>query len=368
MYLWGIGPMLRKMMRTNLPSPSNKPKEAGGYERYQQKSLLCESLFGTIKLATDTSTGSEVVLKSSSKCRLARLGNSPSTREDPRREIAVHRSMCSAQQTGISMTTGRQARSGKRSSIFSRRSNLFNRKTAPTHPNICKILDSGENEEYIWAVLEYCPRGDLLAYVQSVERLSLKSTLQYMHGITSALCHIHNQGGCHLDLSPENLFLSANGQIKLADFGQANLQAAVEIADSHVRMGKSFYRAPEIFLAQTGEIVDGQKADLFSLGIILHVMLAGHPPFASAAPSDKRFAFFKKHGSRKFLEKTNVIQYFSEEAADLLEGLLAPAETRLTIEQVRTHPYLAELAGQPHRASPNLDKKKPFEKTTKIAP
>jgi len=102
-----------------------------------------------------------------------------------------------------------------------------------------------------------------------------------LHGLD----FIHQKGFCHRDLKPENLLLSANGGLKLADFGFA---APVSGKDGYGNLmtflGTISYMAPEILFKQ---LYKGRSVDVFAAGAMLFIMLTGCPPFEIAAPQEK---------------------------------------------------------------------------------
>ena len=89
-------------------------------------------------------------------------------------------------------------------------------------------------------------------------------------------CHIHNI--CHRDLKPENILLDKDGTIKISDFGLSNLSWKFKEGPNllHTTCGTINYIAPEVI---KNESYDGQKADIWSCGVILFYLLTGELPF-----------------------------------------------------------------------------------------
>ena len=159
-----------------------------------------------------------------------------------------------------------------------------------------------------------------------------------MYGID----HCHSSGITHRDLKPENLMLDLQYYLKIADFGFA---APVEGRDRsgalHTKLGTLNYMAPEIHLKQA---YSGKSVDLFAAAIILFIMVAQHPPFTTAQPSDPFYRclaanradiFWKTHTKSKEAGSS----FFSEEFKDLVQCMLQldPAH-RPSVTEVLAHP------------------------------
>ena len=155
-----------------------------------------------------------------------------------------------------------------------------------SHPNILSIHDFGKIGGVAFAVMELLEgetlRGRLSRGALPV-RKAIDLALQASHALTAA----HEKGIVHRDIKPENLFLCANGRLKVLDFGLARLVPQVAVGGeesptlSHhtvpgTLMGTVAYMSPEQLKARP---VDA-RADIFSLGAVLHEMLSGRRPFA----------------------------------------------------------------------------------------
>jgi len=144
------------------------------------------------------------------------------------------------------------------------------------HAGIVSIFDVGENPENkeAYIVLEYVSGESLNKILAREKKLPLPRALQLAEEIAVALDYAHGQGVVHRDIKPGNILVTEEGHAKIADFGIAKLNLAHFTLPGRV-MGTPAYMAPEQL---TGESVDG-RSDLFSLGVILYAMVAGHSPF-----------------------------------------------------------------------------------------
>jgi serine/threonine-protein kinase Chk1 len=185
----------------------------------------------------------------------------------------------------------------------------------------------------------------MLTYLQKVKP-SRDESKKFFWQIAHGLQFIHGRGFCHLDLSLENVFLSEDKDTKIADFGQARREIEVSVTKPGM-IGKDFYRAPEINSSKIGDIIDGQAADVFSLGIILYILLVGNPPFSIASCKDPRFAWFQRNGFPEFVDKGKNTEFINGDVLNLLQNMLCPVERRMTIQQVIQHSYLQDFCVVP---------------------
>eukprot|EP00117_Sycon_ciliatum_P037901 scpid15967/ scgid28258/ Serine/threonine-protein kinase BRSK2; Brain-selective kinase 2; Brain-specific serine/threonine-protein kinase 2; Serine/threonine-protein kinase 29; Serine/threonine-protein kinase SAD-A len=140
------------------------------------------------------------------------------------------------------------------------------------HPHLLRLFDVYDNTKYLFLVLEYVEGGELFDYLVKRGRLSPKEARRLFRQIVSAISYCHDHSVCHRDLKPENLLLDSKNDIRVADFGMANLQIEV----MRTSCGSPHYAAPEVIM---GEHYDGFKADVWSCGVILYALLAGQLPF-----------------------------------------------------------------------------------------
>lgn len=143
------------------------------------------------------------------------------------------------------------------------------------HPCIIKIFDAQKSDDLLYYTMEYLEGQSLYRWMQRRGQMGLGSTVRVMSLLCSALEHAH-QYTVHRDLSPDNVMVMKDGSIKLLDFGLAKLttvESSFTMIGTH--LGKREYNAPE----QRANARDVDlRADIYSLGVIFHEMLAGERP------------------------------------------------------------------------------------------
>ena len=204
------------------------------------------------------------------------------------------------------------------------------------HPNIIKLYEIYENDNYIYLVMELCTGGELFdRIIQKTEQgktFTEKEVANIFYQMMSAINYCHSNKIVHRDLKPENLLLATqdeNSPIKVIDFGMSRIfndkQAMFD------KVGTAYYISPEV--------LDGfydEKCDIWSAGVILYILLCGYPPF-NGNDDDEIFESIKK---RKFVYPDAEWANISNEAKDLINKMLSDPLNRLTAEQVLNHPWL----------------------------
>ncbi|KAE9609269.1 hypothetical protein Lal_00020161 [Lupinus albus] len=144
------------------------------------------------------------------------------------------------------------------------------------HPNIVELKEVLATKKKIYFVMEYVRGGELFAKVAK-GKLKEDQARKYFQQLISAIDFCHSRGVSHRDLKPENLLLDHNENLKISDFGLSALPEQLRLDGLlHTQCGTPAYVAPEV-LRKKG--YDGSKADIWSCGIILYVLLAGFLPF-----------------------------------------------------------------------------------------
>ncbi|KAK2973123.1 hypothetical protein RJ640_012602 [Escallonia rubra] len=144
------------------------------------------------------------------------------------------------------------------------------------HPNIVELHEVIASKSKIYFAMELVRGGELFAKV-SRGKLREETAKNYFHQLISAVDFCHSRGVYHRDLKPENLLLSEDGNLKVTDFGlSAFTEHLRQDGLLQTRCATPAYVAPEV-IGKKG--YDGAKADIWSCGVILFVLLAGFLPF-----------------------------------------------------------------------------------------
>jgi serine/threonine protein kinase len=159
------------------------------------------------------------------------------------------------------------------------------------HPNIVTVHDYFEHDGVPYIAMEYLPRGSLRKHVG---KLSLAQVAAVLEGCLAGLEHAEKKGVVHRDMKPENILITEDGGIKIADYGIAkalNMTVNEEMRTATgMAIGTPSYMAPEQAM---GQAVDA-RTDLYALGVIAFDLIAGRPPFKIEA-ADTPLALMFKH-------------------------------------------------------------------------
>jgi eukaryotic-like serine/threonine-protein kinase len=159
--------------------------------------------------------------------------------------------------------------------------------SALNHPNICTVFDVGEDAGRPYIALEYL-EGEPLNRLLGAGGLPAEVVTRYGIQIADALAHAHSRGIIHRDLKPGNIVTSADGRLKVLDFGLARrdreaafLTTRLETAEEPGSKwgGTLAYMAPEVLRGGRGD----ERSDLWALGVVLHQLASGELPFSGAS-------------------------------------------------------------------------------------
>lgn len=192
-----------------------------------------------------------------------------------------------------------------------------------------------QSDSKLFFVLEYCPGGELFFYLSQIGRFKEDAARFYASNILLALHHLHSQNILYRDLKPENVLVSRDGYVKIADFGLSK-ENIYGHHDAKSICGTAEYLAPEILLNKG----HGKASDWWSFGGIIYEMLCGEPPFYSKN-KEKLFR------NIKYSEPKLDFPFLSENARDICAKLLDKnPETRLgsgqtDAEEIMKHPWFS---------------------------
>src|SRR5437899_3691019 len=145
------------------------------------------------------------------------------------------------------------------------------------HPNIVGIYEYGEHENVAFIAMEYVEGTGLRAHLDRKTRFDLPHVVAIVSQLLLALDVAHERGVIHRDIKPSNLILTPGGQVKVADFGIARIDAA-SLTQTGMVLGTPSYMSPE----QCQGLASDHRSDLFSAGVILYELLTGERPFAGS--------------------------------------------------------------------------------------
>ncbi|PIC16357.1 hypothetical protein B9Z55_022992 [Caenorhabditis nigoni] len=196
------------------------------------------------------------------------------------------------------------------------------------HPHIVKCYEIMRVDNMLYIVSEYCSTGELYATLMGKGRVTEDVARKWFTETAAAVSYLHNKGIVHRDLKTENILLGKDSKIKLIDFGFSNFQTPDQLLNTWC--GSPPYAAPELLL---GNSYDGMKADIWSMGVLLYILVTGGFPFGSESVNDLK---------RSVLSGVVKIPYWvSVECADFIRKMLVLNPTkRMTIQNVLAHRWM----------------------------
>jgi len=236
------------------------------------------------------------------------------------------------------------------------------------NPWIVNLFYSFQDQNYLYLVMEYVPGGDMMTWLIKLDIFSEEQTRFYIAETIQAIDSIHKLGYIHRDIKPDNLLLDKTGHIKLSDFGLCtglqtkrfsalykklvNTDTELQEGDTHrstqqqkidnwkrkrkvlafSTVGTPDYIAPEVFNEQGY----GSECDWWSVGVIMFEMLCGYPPFCSESPTETYRKIMNWRETLVFPDEVTL----SREAKDFVERLCCDRGDRMTIDDMRNHPFM----------------------------
>nr|GMC81834.1 CBL-interacting protein kinase 2-like [Ipomoea batatas] len=251
-------------------------------QRYEVGKLLGQGTFAKVHHARNLETGASVAIKIVDKEKIFKVG----MMEQIKREISVMRMV--------------------------------------RHPNIVQLYEVMASKTKIYIVMEYAKGGELF---NKVAKGKMKGDVarKYFQQLISAVDFCHSRGVYHRDLKPENLLLDDNGNLKITDFGLSALaESKRQDGLLHTTCGTPAYVSPEV-INRRG--YDGAKADIWSCGVILYVLLSGYLPFHDS----NLMEMYRKICQAEFTYP----KWFSSDACKLISKILDPnPSTRIPISKI----------------------------------
>jgi serine/threonine-protein kinase len=219
---------------------------------------------------------------------------------------------------------------------------------ALSHPNIVAVQDQGWNQNgvpAVFLVMELIEGHTLREYLNERGRFEIKDAINYLTPILSALSAAHALGIVHRDVKPENIMISNEGRVKVADFGLARGEVigSTMTAESSVILGSVSYLSPE----QVQRGIADSRSDVYAAGIVAYEMLIGEKPFSADSPIQIAYMHVNEEVPR--------LRSKRKEVPKALDDLIARATSKNPDDRPRTaSEFLDELA----QIQVNLDPKK----------
>jgi serine/threonine-protein kinase HSL1, negative regulator of Swe1 kinase len=187
--------------------------------------------------------------------------------------------------------------------------------------------------------MEYLQGGDLFAYINEYGHVQEFQAVYLFRQLIAALLYCHRLNIHHRDLKPENIIIDRESMtIKLVDFGMAALQP--HGTKLTTPCGSPHYAAPEVIRTRS---YDGAKADVWSCGVILYVMLTGTPPFNYSGSEADLGTLYKAITAAEYTMPDAI----SREAQDLIVKILvADPKRRISMEGVFDHQFMHKFDAQ----------------------
>ena len=194
-----------------------------------------------------------------------------------------------------------------------------------SHPNIVPVFDWGETDSTYFIVMEYVDGEALSSIIRTQAPLHSAQAASVASDISKALAYAHRHGVVHRDVKPGNVLITAEGQVKVTDFGIARAIGVDEqITQTGLVMGTATYFSPE---QAQGLGVDG-RSDVYALGVVLYEMVAGRPPFVGESPVAIAYQHVR--------EPPQPPSAFNPDVSPALEAVILQAMAKLPKERYQT--------------------------------
>ena len=150
------------------------------------------------------------------------------------------------------------------------------------HPNLPRVIDYFTDDDSQYLVMDYVPGDDLKQIIEGNREVSLPQVMKWATQLGNALTYLHTQNPpiFHRDIKPANILFTADGHVKVTDFGIARALAQTSGTATGTILGSPHYLSPEQAKGQSS----GPRSDVYSLGVMLYEMLTGRTPYEGETP------------------------------------------------------------------------------------
>jgi len=143
------------------------------------------------------------------------------------------------------------------------------------HPNIVTVYDVGKAGNVAYMAMEFIEGVELRTMLAEGKPLAVAQAVSIAAQVAEGLAYAHQHGVVHRDIKPANIMVTPDSPVKITDFGIARMRASGELTQTGMMLGSPKYMSPEQVIGKRAD----QRADIFSLGVILYEMLTGATPF-----------------------------------------------------------------------------------------
>jgi serine/threonine-protein kinase len=143
------------------------------------------------------------------------------------------------------------------------------------HPNIVTVYDAGKAGDVVYMAMEYIQGVELRSLFVEGQAMGVPQSISIAAQVAEGLGYAHQAGVVHRDIKPANIMVTADGPVKITDFGIARMRASADLTQTGVMLGSPKYMSPEQVIGKRAD----HRSDIFSLGVILYEMLTGAAPF-----------------------------------------------------------------------------------------
>ena len=207
--------------------------------------------------------------------------------------------------------------------------------------NIIKVYDYGliDNRKdpyfgHFYLIMEYAEKGDLVNYIEQ-QNNNENEAKKIIRQILNGYDEINNCGFIHRDLKPENILIMNDDTLKITDFGFCEKMNCV----SSKIVGTEGYMPPEVL---KNENLIPQQIDVFSLGVILFLLVAGEFPFGEPNKDDEFYKYIIEENWDEYWKLVDSNNHFSQDLKNLIQGMICyEPNKRFNNEKIKSSNWLS---------------------------
>ena len=208
---------------------------------------------------------------------------------------------------------------------------------ALSHPNVVAVYDQRTDGEHVFLVMEYVAGRTLRDALNALGRLGPRAALEIMMPVLAALGAAHRAGLVHRDVKPENVLITEDGQVKVADFGLARAETASKMTKTGVIIGTVGYLSPEQVLSGTADA----RSYVYAAGVMLYELITGELPHRGDTP----LAVAYKHVNETVPPPSGVVPGVPPQVDALVADATAHDPARRPVDANQFHAEVAEVFG-----------------------